>query len=261
VSVTHPDRGGCFKDDQIVTAEFTAPLMRFVPVTNLDRTLKFYCDALGFEETRASDDYSMGAAAEVNRGPVRIQFILEKGVEVREEILFFQASDVSALRNTFAERGLNPSHLEKVNWIKMEMFEVRDPDGHVLWFGQSFDQPGILIEQPMLQQMLPHLPVDDVAGAITHYQEKLGFQINYAQADLGVMFRDRATLLLIQRSKEHSGIGSCSVYIADADKLHADLTEKGANILGPPISRPWGLRDFTVADPEGNRITFAQPFE
>ena len=68
----------------------------------------------------------MGAAAEVNRGPVRIQFILEKGVEVREEILFFQASDVSALRNTFAERGLNPSHLEKVNWIKMEMFEVRD---------------------------------------------------------------------------------------------------------------------------------------
>ena len=26
------------------------------------------------------------------------------------------------------------------NWIKYRMFEVRDPDGHVLWFGQSFQE-------------------------------------------------------------------------------------------------------------------------
>jgi hypothetical protein len=36
---------------------------------------------------------------------------------------------------------------------------------------------------------------------------------------------------------------------------------RGARIVGPPASHPWGLRDFRVLDLEGNRITFAQTFE
>jgi len=40
-----------------------------------------------------------------------------------------------------AARGGAPSELEKVNWIKMQVFQVRDPDGHTVWFGQSFQQP------------------------------------------------------------------------------------------------------------------------
>jgi len=32
-------------------------------------------------------------------------------------------------------------------------------------------------------------------------------------------------------------------------------------VLGEPESHPWGLRDFVVLDPEGNELTFGQPFE
>jgi hypothetical protein len=32
-------------------------------------------------------------------------------------------------------------------------------------------------------------------------------------------------------------------------------------VQGEPVSQPCGLREFTVSDPEGNEITFAQTFE
>lgn len=51
------------------------------------------------------------------------------------------------------------------------------------------------------------------------------------------------------------------VYVRDADALHAELSAKGANVQGEPVSRPWGLREFQVLDPEGNRIGFGQTFE
>jgi predicted enzyme related to lactoylglutathione lyase len=49
--------------------------------------------------------------------------------------------------------------------------------------------------------------------------------------------------------------------VTDADAIDAELKSRGADVLGEPISRPWGLREFQVHDPEGNRITFGQPFE
>ncbi len=75
------------------------------------------------------------------------------------------------------------------------------------------------------------------------------------------MDRDAITVLLIPRTDQHKGIGSCEVYVSDADALYEELLAKGARILGPPVSRPWGLRDFRAIDIEGNRITFAQRFE
>jgi uncharacterized glyoxalase superfamily protein PhnB len=143
----------------------------------------------------------------------------------------------------------------------MAMFEVRDPDGHVLWFGQSFHQPDQPAPPPMLLQALPNMPLDDVAAGIAHYRDVLGFKINYAQEDLGIMYRDRVTVALILRGEEHTGIGACYIYIADADALCAELRAKGANVLNDPESMPWGLRQFQVLDPEDNLLWFGQPFE
>jgi hypothetical protein len=50
-------------------------------------------------------------------------------------ILFSQSHDVIAMRAVPCDRGGSPNEIEKVNWIKMQMFEIRDSDGHPLWFG------------------------------------------------------------------------------------------------------------------------------
>jgi uncharacterized glyoxalase superfamily protein PhnB len=113
----------------------------------------------------------------------------------------------------------------------------------------------------MLEKIMPELPLSDVAAGVAYYRDILGFKINYQQHNLGVMDRDRVRLLLIAKTPKYSGIGSAYVYVNDADQLHAELREKGANVQGGPVSQPWGLREFRVLDPEGNQITFGQPFE
>jgi predicted enzyme related to lactoylglutathione lyase len=141
------------------------------------------------------------------------------------------------------------------------MFEIRDPDGHTLWFGQSYNET---LEHPplaMLEKALPWFPLNDVAAGVTYYREALGFRINYQQQDMAVMDRDQVTLLLIERTPRHKGVGSASFYIRDADELHAELVARGAQVQGEPVSQPWGLRTFVVMDPEGNELQFAQPFE
>lgn len=76
----------------------------------------------------------------------------------------------------------------------MRMFEVRDPDGHALWFGQSYDNPVAAAPPGMLYQALPALPLDNVPAGVAHYRDALGFQVNYQQPDLGVMYRDAVTV-------------------------------------------------------------------
>ncbi len=234
-----------------------SPVSRAIDVADVARSVAFYRDVLGFAETPIGRDSGVDADAQVVRGPARLQFV--RSAIVHPSVLFFEADSVAALREEIARRGGRVSDLVDVNWIKMRMFEVRDPDGHVLWFGTSFNVSGMEKPRGQLEDALPILPVDDVAGAIAHYVDVLGFGINYRQDDLGVMYRDRVTVLLVQRTA--AGVGACEFYIADADSLHAELTAKGANVLGAPVSHPWGLRDFVVVDPAGNRLVFAQPFE
>ena len=241
--------------------EIVAPLSRQLAVSDLGRSEAFYRDVLGF--------HSRGDG-ELVSGPARIQLVVgDRAADSSDRprprgaaILFLQVADVAAMRDFLAGRGASPSELEKVNWIKMRMFQLRDPDGHTLWFGQSFqgtDQPKDPLRQ--LLQALPALPLADVSAGVAYYRDVLGFRINYAQADLGVMDRDDITLLLVQRTARHAGIGTCEFYVRDADALHAELVARGANVQGPPVSQPWGLRTFRILDVEGNELMFAQPFE
>ena len=113
----------------------------------------------------------------------------------------------------------------------------------------------------MFDQIMPELPLTDIAAGVANYQDVLGFSINYQQHNIAVMDRDLVRILLIARTERHSGISSCYVYVRDADALHNELVTKGASVQSEPVSRPWGLREFRVLDPEGNQLTFGQPFE
>ncbi len=239
------------------------PVMRFIGVEDEARSTAFYRDVLGFELR------GQAGAIEAVSGPACIRFGAhdyapgdwEEPRPRGSAMLFFETDDIAGMHDVIRGRGGNPGGIEKVNWIKMRMFAVRDPDGHTLWFGQSYDRPHPPSPPPMMRQALPELPFDDVAAAVAYYRDVLGFRINYQQQDLGVMYRDEVTVLLIARSERHTGIGSFEVYVENADALYAELRAKGANLRGEPVSHPWGLRDFRMLDLEGNRITFAQPFE
>ncbi len=43
------------------------------------------------------------------------------------------------------------------------------------------------------------------------------------------------------------------------DELYADVTSRGAAVLSPPVSEPWGTREFGIRTPDGHRIRFGEP--
>jgi catechol 2,3-dioxygenase-like lactoylglutathione lyase family enzyme len=247
-----------------------APLSRHLAVREIGRSVAFYRDVVGFDAGSVRDENGVPKEVELKYGPAVIQIGEHESAPDStgtprprgSAILFFQTDDVAMMRDAVIARGGQPSELEKVNCIKMQMFEIKDPDGHALWFGQSFQQPDSpRAPELQLEKIMPSLPLSDVPAGVAYYRDVLGFKVNYAQDDIGVMYRDDVTILLISRTAKHTGIGSCYIYIRNADALHAELTAKGANVQGEPVSHPWGLRDFEVHDLEGNQITFGQPFE
>jgi uncharacterized glyoxalase superfamily protein PhnB len=250
--------------------KIVAPLSRYLAVAEMARSIAFYRDLLGFDVRSVRDGHGVPTEVEVTNGPAVIRLgVLDSAPDSTgvprprgSAILFFQTDDVALMRDAITARSGKPSELEKVNWIKMRMFDIKDPDGHTLWFGQSFQQPDSpRAAEYQLRKIMPSLPLSDVAAGVAYYRDVLGFKVNYAQDDIGVMDRDEVTILLIARTDKHTGIGSCYVYIRDADALHAELLAKGANVQGEPVSHPWGLRDFLVQDLEGNQIRFGQTFE
>jgi catechol 2,3-dioxygenase-like lactoylglutathione lyase family enzyme len=253
-------------DQSVHESGIITPVSRLLGATDLARTSAFYQDVLAFEVLGAEDE---AHAIEVVSGKARIRFgrhdhapnHWDEPRPIGSAIVFFEVDNVEATHAAIRQRGGRPSALEDVNALKMRVFEIRDPDGHTLWFGQSFDEPDKPAPKGLLEKIMPELPLSGVAAGVTYYRDVLGFRVNYEQADLGVMDRDEVRLLLVSRTERHKGIGSAYVYVNDADALCVELRSKGAHVQGNPVSQPWGLREFRVLDLEGNQITFGQPFE
>lgn len=49
-----------------------------------------------------------------------------------------------------------------------------------------------------------------------------------------------------------------TVAVKGIDGLYAEFQQRAANIIKPLEQRPWGMRDFYVADPDGYIISFGQ---
>ena len=242
----------------------TAPVSRDLRSANIAGALRFWTKVLGFQEGPTADD----GTVDLISGRARIRLSVADGPSGSAEegsresaIVFFETDDVEAMQAGIRRRGGEPSGLEKVNGIKMQMFQIADPDGHIIWFGQSYHAESQARSRAMMTTVMPELPLDDVPAGVRHYRDVLGFSVNYEQPDIGVLDRDAIRILLIARTPEHHGIGSAYFYVRDVDRLYAELLEKGADVQGEPVSQPWGLREFSVLDAERNRLTFGQTFE
>ncbi len=103
--------------------------------------------------------------------------------------------------------------------------------------------------------------VKDMVASLTYYRDKLGFDVAFEYGGpayyVGLCSGD-VSLHLIAASQvpRLPGHGAVSILVADVDALHADLQRRGARVLKAPKDNDYGLRDFDVADPDGNMIFF-----
>jgi len=103
--------------------------------------------------------------------------------------------------------------------------------------------------------------VTNVMESLAYYRDKLGFDVAFEYGNptfyIGLCSGE-VTLHLISASQtpRQPGHGAVSIFVDDVDALHADLVKRGAKILKEPKDYDYGLRDFDVADLDGNMIFF-----
>lgn len=103
----------------------------------------------------------------------------------------------------------------------------------------------------------PELPVADVERSQQYYRDTLGFEIGwlYPGKEIGAVSRDNVAIFFRRKSPpfEPSVHG---VFAADIEATYDELRSLGVRIVEPLEKKPWGLRQFTVEDLDGNRFYF-----
>jgi predicted enzyme related to lactoylglutathione lyase len=104
---------------------------------------------------------------------------------------------------------------------------------------------------------VPELPVVDVVRAQQHYRDALGFEIGWLDPDKGIGAVSRGDVAIFFRKREQPFEPAIHwVFAEDIDASYQELKSSGANIVDPLERKPWGLRQFTVADLDGNLFYF-----
>jgi catechol 2,3-dioxygenase-like lactoylglutathione lyase family enzyme len=105
------------------------------------------------------------------------------------------------------------------------------------------------------------MTVKNVLESLAYYRDKLGFDVAFEYGEptfyIGLCSGE-VTLHLIAAAKapRPPGHGAVSIFVDDVDVLHAELVKRGAKVLKAPQDYDYGLRDFDVADLDGNMIFF-----
>lgn len=110
--------------------------------------------------------------------------------------------------------------------------------------------------------LMPRLPVTDMERSIAYYEEALGFRLAWRTSDgtLAALASGPIELVLLVpwAGDAPPPAHSAYVYVEDPDALCAEYEQAGADIVDPVASRPYGMRDFVVRDPDGHRFTLGR---
>jgi catechol 2,3-dioxygenase-like lactoylglutathione lyase family enzyme len=109
---------------------------------------------------------------------------------------------------------------------------------------------------PKLPTPIPQIPVRDLARAISFYQSRLGFALDWKYEDriAGVsreetrLFLDRVVAGPIHPVRVWLNLDS----VADVDALHDVWQKAGVPIPAAPEQMPWGIYEFIAEDGDGN---------
>ena len=100
---------------------------------------------------------------------------------------------------------------------------------------------------------VPELPVADVERAQQHYKDALGFEIGwlYPDKEIGSVSRGKAVIFFRKRSQPFEPAVHW-IFAEDIEATNQEFKSLGANIVDPLEMKPWGIRQFTVQDLDGN---------
>jgi len=127
-------------------------LIPMLSVSDLKRTMAFYRERLGFQLINSFGEPEPRWCM-LARDGVKIMFNQPPAEEMAElprrakdfQIYYFYPDDITSLHAAWKTDSLPVTDL-RVTVYGMKEFELRDPDGYWLWFGQSTAEPPTVSE-------------------------------------------------------------------------------------------------------------------
>ena len=117
--------------------------------------------------------------------------------------------------------------------------------------------------KPRLDAVTPRLPVQDIEEALSFYRDRLGFELGWKWGNPVThanICRDSISLDLIAVPNGKQGTAMVYIQVKGVDAYYSELT--GRNVKSSGLDdRPYGMRDFEVIDPSGNRLAFGEQKE
>jgi len=129
----------------------------------------------------------------------------------------------------------------------------------------------------MLKQISPLLQVRDLAASVAFYGQKLGFRAGSIEGGFCVIRRDECAIFLAQKTKDADVTNRAAragnedwcnydLHIhcerGTLDRLYAEFAAKGVRMpdayRSGPVLRSYGVRDFSVLDPDGYDLVFGE---
>ena len=116
---------------------------------------------------------------------------------------------------------------------------------------------------PTLPSAVPEIPVSDLTAATNYYRDNLSFTLDWVETDIDLagISRDDCRLVLagppFREARGNAGPVVTWLNLrskAEVDDLHRAWRATDAILLSSPELKPWGLHEFTAADPDGNQF-------
>ena len=111
-----------------------------------------------------------------------------------------------------------------------------------------------------LERAIPVLASLDLEQTQQFYAEKLGFAPLFAYPDYAISGRDDVQIhFWLTDDRRYAENTSCRIDVVGVDALYAEMSASGVvHPNGHLRDQPWGMREFSVLDGDGNLIKFGQ---
>jgi uncharacterized glyoxalase superfamily protein PhnB len=121
-----------------------------------------------------------------------------------------------------------------------------------------------------LDRVAPSITTNDLEKSLAWYRNVVGFTLEEPfERDgklVGGQLRAGNVVFLLgqddwQKGRDRKKGEGFRLYLmttGDIDALAKGIVARGGTLDQPPTDQPWGMRDFSMTDPDGFKITFAK---
>jgi hypothetical protein len=111
---------------------------------------------------------------------------------------------------------------------------------------------------------VPIVPARDIVATTGWYRDRLGFDVFLAERDYGIVGRGEAWVHFCGPSEiaPEDSRTTFRIGVYGIDELYGDCQAQGIVHANAALEEtPWGFREFSVTDVDGNLFTFFEPPE